>query len=162
MLKQLFFQTNSLTFASSITPTPITRMFRRCRLCLYACLLALLCCLALSRTIEVSPSSISPRTQISTSPEGEGNFADGRHFPLTATAFRPFTSTSYVGHSRPVRLLPTNVSGQERAAGRGCFGGPYSFARNLPFFLRQIDMQLMKAAAPPRFYFVIALRRILC
>lgn len=77
-------------------------------------------------------------------------------------AFIKSNSAQNVNASRPTRLLPTHGGKLGKTLGQGNF----SYSSNL---LKQFCLckficfsQTYKGVAPPRLYYVIALRRILC
>lgn len=81
---------------------------------------------------------------------------------LGGTAFRNVPSSQRVVSSRPTRLLPTHGGKPTNHGGRGSRGeslNPLAF----PYLLAACGQSPRRtAAASPRLYYVIALRRLLC
>ena len=67
-----------------------------------------------------------------------------------------------IGGSRPTRLLPQSNGKPSRAHGKLLSGNSYNHSSFLPFHLFTFSPFQKGGAASPRFYYVIALRRILC
>lgn len=67
-----------------------------------------------------------------------------------------------IGGSRPSRLIPTNNGKPSRVLGKWLAGNPLSHYRTTNQFFRYVLPSPKGGAASPRFYYVIALRRILC
>lgn len=94
----------------------------------------------------------------------EASLKDGRQTSLPVEAlFCPFTTCPQVGHSRSQRLPISYATGKGgRNAGRGTVVESSGLSRYCPQCLRQYAVLLRETIAPPRFYYVIALQRILC
>jgi hypothetical protein len=76
-------------------------------------------------------------------------------------AFRSVPSSHRIATSRPTRLLPTH-SGTNKYHGRWATDNIYKpFKIAIPQLCSSLD-GLCIVAAPPRLYYVIALRRLLC
>ena len=70
--------------------------------------------------------------------------------------------TQRINSSRPVRLLPTH-GGKPGRNFIGCHTNhSFNLSKYALLFLRQSAIRLWAGIASPRFYYVIALRRILC
>ena len=67
-----------------------------------------------------------------------------------------------IGGSRPTRLLPQSNDKPSRIHGKSLLGNPYNYSSLLPFHFFTFSPFQKGGAASPRFYYVIALRRILC
>ena len=67
-----------------------------------------------------------------------------------------------IGSSRPVRLNPTNGGKPSRTLARWISNKSFHLSNLHALLLRRIDCGRGVSAASPRYYYVIALRRILC
>ena len=67
-----------------------------------------------------------------------------------------------IGGSRPTRLLPRSNGKPSCAHGKSLPGNPYNYPSLSLSHLFTLSLFQKGGAASPRFYYVIALRRILC
>ena len=67
-----------------------------------------------------------------------------------------------IGGSRPVRLIPTHGGKPSRTLWRWISNKSFHLSNLHALLLSRIDCGRGVSAASPRFYYVIALRRILC
>lgn len=84
-----------------------------------------------------------------------------RQMPLAGAVITAKTGQR-VGSSRPVRLHPTNGGKPGRMLGRWTADESYQLSKYFALLLHRMDCGLRIGAASPRYYYVIALRRILC
>ena len=84
-----------------------------------------------------------------------------RQMPLAGAVITAKTGQR-VGSSRPVRLLPTNGGKPGRMLGRWTADESYQHSKFFALLLHRMNCGLRIGAASPRYYYVIALRRILC
>ena len=77
-------------------------------------------------------------------------------------ALRPTPPSHRVASSRPVRLLPTYGGKPSHHFGRWTNGHLSNLFKHLPLRLWRNRVWFHTVAASPRFYYVIALRRLLC
>lgn len=81
--------------------------------------------------------------------------------PATNAAINP-RGSQRIGGSRPTRLLPTNGGKHSRMFGKWLSSNPFTLSCATNLFLCRVALASKGRAASPRFYYVIALRRILC
>ena len=67
-----------------------------------------------------------------------------------------------ISSSRPTKLIPTHGGKPGKTPGRLSSGESFLHSKFCPLLLRNIDNELRVGVAPPRYYYVIALRRLLC
>jgi len=84
-----------------------------------------------------------------------------RQTPLAATVITA-KNGERIGSSRPVRLSPTHGGKPSRTLWRWVSHKSFHLSNLHALLLRRIDYGRGVSAASPRFYYVIALRRILC
>ncbi len=84
-----------------------------------------------------------------------------RQMPLAATVITA-KNGERIGSSRPVRQNPTNGGKSNRTLWRWISNKSFHLSNLYALLLRRIDCGRGVSAASPRFYYVIALRRILC
>ena len=84
-----------------------------------------------------------------------------RQMPLAGAVITAKTGQR-IGSSRPVRLYPTNGGKPGRMLGRWTADESYQLSKYFALLLHHMDSGLRVGAASPRYYYVIALRRILC
>ena len=81
--------------------------------------------------------------------------------PVSTSAISPRNSQR-IGGSRPTRLIPTNNGRPSRILDKWTTNHSLIFSNKTHHHLRHVFMTSKSGAASPRFYYVIALRRILC
>lgn len=84
-----------------------------------------------------------------------------RQMPLAATVITA-KNGERIGSSRPVRLSPTHGGKPSRTLWRWISNKSLHLSNLHALLLRRIDCGRGVSAASPRYYYVIALRRILC
>ena len=84
-----------------------------------------------------------------------------RQMPLAGAVITAKTGQR-VGSSRPVRLHSSNGGKPGRMLGRWTAGESYQLSKYFSLLLHRMDCGLRVGAASPRYYYVIALRRLLC
>ena len=80
--------------------------------------------------------------------------------PVATTAAINPRGSQRIGGSRPTRLLPQGSG--NRAHGKWLSVNSFNLSQTINPFLRHVLLNSKGGAASPRFYYVIALRRILC
>lgn len=90
-----------------------------------------------------------------------GRLAETPLSPLDE-ALRPTPPLHRVSSSRPVRLLPTHGGKPNHHFGRWANGHSSNLFKHLPLRLCRNRVCFHTVTASPRFYYVIALRRLLC
>jgi hypothetical protein len=81
--------------------------------------------------------------------------------PVSTAAISP-RNLQRIGGSRPTRLIPTHSGKPSRIFGKWIAGYSFNLSNQIHYFLRHAFLKSKSGAASPRFYYVIALRRILC
>ena len=81
--------------------------------------------------------------------------------PVSSAAISPRNSQR-IGGSRPTRLIPTNNGRPNRILGKWMTSHSFNLSNKIHHYLRHVFLASKSGATSPRFYYVIALRRILC
>lgn len=97
-----------------------------------------------------------------TTHDGLNSFMMQKRQMLPAGAVFSDKTGERLGSSRLVRLISTNGSKPGRTLGRWTSSNSFHLSNLYALLLRRSEIGLQAWAASPRFYYVIALRRILC
>ena len=81
---------------------------------------------------------------------------------LNSLVFQSSQTPQRVGSSRTVRIMPTHGSPPSRGMGRFTENTLSNLLKYACLYLQRSTTTLRSGTASPRFYYVIALRRILC
>ena len=81
------------------------------------------------------------------------------HFSITTVSK---SEGHRISSSRPTKLIPTHGGKPGKTLGRLSSGESFLHSKFCTLLLRNIDNELRAGVAPPRYYYVIALRRLLC
>lgn len=125
----------------------------------------LLCCLPVTdfrAQAQTDMHGESLKKECLTKHDGLGrHIMQERQMPLAGTVISAKTGQR-VGSSRPVRLHPSNGGKPVRSLVHWTDGDSIQHSKHLAQLLHRMDCGLRTRAASPRFYYVLALRRLLC